>query len=123
MIITDKTLSKLLKERGGLVKRGRYLTKRIERLEKALKDFDDERNELGMKIAQLQDRMIPIVREKVESGLGEFEELANMELRRGGVIDIEVVDKVEEFKRLYLERIKTRDEKAATLEEAENAEE
>ena len=122
MIIQDKTLSKLLKERGGLVKRGRHLTKKIERLEKALKGFDDERNELGMKIAQLQDRMIPIVREKVEPGLDEFEEMANMELNRG-IIEIEVVDKVEEFKRLYLKRIKDRDAKAAEVEEAENAEE
>lgn len=105
MLLNDQNLVKLLKDRAELVKKGRNISRKIETLEKTMKELDQERNKLGMQIGQLHDKIAPIIREKVEPQLKEFEEIGQLELYKG-VVKVEIVDKVAQFKEIYLKRKK-----------------
>ena len=102
--IEDEKLAKYLEEKNLLVKDGRNLNADIEKIQTVL-------NKIALKIQKLKDKIIPRAEEYC-TNLGEFEELVTINMEDGKVV-LEILDRVEEYKALYLERKNKKNEDTA----------
>ncbi len=92
--IDDKNLTEWIEEKGEIIKEGRGLTDKITKIE-------IERAKMGDKVQTLKDKIIPrIAKSKEVEGLDEFELLGTADVQNGIVV-IQVLDAIEEFKKSY----------------------
>lgn len=99
-IKNDKIL-KILEKKGGLIDKGRELTKQIEGLEK-------ERNKVGLQVQKLKDKTAHLM-DKEDIKTEEFEYVASVDLKDGEVV-LTIKDAIEEYKQAYRERISQKPE-------------
>lgn len=94
-----------LRAKNLLVNTGRDLTKQID-------DLETERNKIGMQIQKLKDKIIPVAEELVKPVLGEFDMLVTIHPEKDeqgketGMINLEYIDQVEDFKEALREKMK-----------------
>lgn len=81
------------------------ISKEINAIVDKMTELDAERNKLAIKMQKSKEKMIPIIEKDIiaQLELGEFEEVGKITKIDGGV-EVEVIDKVEEFKTAYKEQ-------------------
>lgn len=93
----NEKLFSLLQERGAEVERGRNIQKEIEAMQ-------EEQRKIGLNLNNLKEKVRKIISKK-KIDLNEFEVLTDISLE-DGEIRLLIVDALEEWKKLYLERNK-----------------
>lgn len=93
----NERLFSLLQERGAEVERGRNIQKEIEAMQ-------EEQRKIGLNLNNLKEKVRKIISKK-KIDLNEFEVLTDISLE-DGEIRLLIVDALEEWKKLYLERNK-----------------
>lgn len=103
--VKDDDLLKNLREKNLLVNTGRELTKKIS-------DLENDRDKIGLQIQKLKDKIIPVGEELIKPVLGEFDMLITIQPeldkdgRETGMIDLEYIDQVEDFKEALRDKMK-----------------
>lgn len=99
MIITNKELRKLLEKAGKLVEEVREIGKKID-------DLEGDRNVLAIEHQKVKEEIMPLIKPYIDS-IGEFEDVVGVEVvldadkKPTEEIEIKVVDRLEEWKRLF----------------------
>lgn len=97
MIIKNKSLVGLLKEKDVLVTGGRAISKEIEKLE-------NDRRKVGLQIQKLKDKILPMVEKLTKDSLQGFEEITQVDIKNDEEVEISVINVVDEFKKTYIEQ-------------------
>jgi len=103
--VKNDDLLKNLREKNLLVNAGRELTKKIS-------DLETERDKIGLQIQKLKDKIIPVAEEMIKPILAEFEMLTTIQPeldehgRETGMINLEYIDQIEDFKEALREKMK-----------------
>lgn len=97
MIIKNKKLVGLLKEKDVLVNEGRAISKEIDKLE-------NDRRKVGLQIQKLKDKILPMVDEVSKGMLQEFEEITTVNISGDDSVEILVTNVIEDFKKAYIEQ-------------------
>lgn len=109
MIIQNKELHKLLTDAGKCVEKVKKYTKEIEEL-------DEKRNIEAIAHQKIKEKIMPII-EPYMKEVGEFEDIMGVEIELDENknptenINIKVIDRLDEFKRLFLEEKAKRSKK------------
>jgi len=93
----DKELMSELEAKNKEVEKGRKLNRKIQ-------EFQNQLNQVGHKVQQYKDKIVPMFNERIKPQieLGEFEEVTQVEKKNGKVV-VTVVDRIEEYKKMYRE--------------------
>lgn len=80
------------------------VSKEINAIVDEMVKLEKTRDKVAIKLQKQKEKMMPIMEKDIISQieLGEFEEVAKVS-KKDGEIQVEIVDKVEEFKKSYLE--------------------
>lgn len=101
MIIKNEELLPLLQKAGDLVKE-------VQEINKKISDLDEERNAKAIAHQKNKELILPLIKQ-YEEGLGEFEDIVGVEIvldeekKPTDEIEIKVVNRLEEWKRLFAE--------------------
>ena len=101
MIIKDKKLLVLLEKAGKLVEKVRAINKKID-------DLENERNVDAIAHQKVKDEIMPLIKPYIDQ-MGEFEDLVQVEIvldadkKPTEDIKLKIVDRLEEWKRLFKE--------------------
>jgi len=97
MIIKNKKLVGLLKEKDVLVTEGRAISKEIDKLE-------NDRRKVGLQIQKIKDKILPMVDEITKDKMQEFEEITTVNIKSEDEVEISVTNVIEDFKKAYVEQ-------------------
>lgn len=102
-----RTLSKKSEKAASLVAEYKALVLDINKQVDEIEKHEKERNKIALKVQKIKDKLNPITEKLIEGELGDFEVVTNVKLSsEEGMVDIEIVDQVEQFKEAYLKRTK-----------------
>ncbi len=97
MIIKNKKLVGLLKEKDVLVTEGRAISKEIDKLE-------NDRRKVGLQIQKIKDKILPMVDEITKDKMQEFEEITTVNIKSEDEVEISVTNVIEDFMKAYVEQ-------------------
>jgi hypothetical protein len=97
MIIKNKKLVGILKEKDVLVTEGRAISKEIDKLE-------NDRRKVGLQIQKIKDKILPMVDEITKGKMQEFEEITTVNIKSEDEVEISVTNVIEDFKKAYIEQ-------------------
>lgn len=113
----DKELKKLIEKKEVLVANGREISKQIEKLEK-------ERNRDALKVQKIKEKVVPILKEKVQPQLEEFEDIFSIDLKEKGseTVVAVVFNQIDQYKQALRQRKEEQDKAEKDKSEDEKAE-